>query len=102
EAQLHTDLNTARLEIGRAPRCRNLADSAAGQRRIRITEQHEIRHVEHFRAKLQFTLLVEVRDLGDTYVDVGSGRSAERISAEGAVCALRRIVHRIKSLSGGQ
>src|SRR5438445_11589080 len=102
EIKLQGELDDTRLRVGCASGGRNLPKGSAGERRVRIAEQGQIRQVEHFRPELQPTTLINVGDLGNTHVDVGSRWPAERIPAKRAVCPLRRIVDRIKPLSGCQ
>ena len=98
EVKLQRQLDDPRLRVGCASGGRNLTESSAGERRVRIAEQGQIRQVEHFRPELQLTALVDVGDLGNTDVDIGARWSTESIPAQGAVCPLRGIVDRIKPL----
>ena len=102
EKQLQRELDDARLRVGCAARGRNLTKSSAGERRIRITEQGQIRQIEHFRPELQLTTLINVGDLGNAHIDIGSRWPAERIPSKSAVRPLRRIVDRIEALSRRQ
>src|SRR5437867_7172460 len=102
EVKLQRELDDARLRVGCASRGRNLTKSSARDGRIRITEQCEIRQIEHFRPELQLTTLINVGDLGNAHIDIGPRWPAERIPSKSAVRALRRIVNGIKALSGCQ
>ena len=78
----------------------NLTERAAGERGIWISKQWMVQRVEHLGAELQPCSLVNVRPFSDAEIKIRSRRSTECVPANVPICPLRRIVHRIESLSG--
>src|SRR4030095_1372251 len=95
-------LNYSRRRVRRATRAGNLAESSSCDARVRITEESQVRHIEHIRTKLEPPPFIDVGDFTNTDVYIRSCWSAKRIPAQRTVGSLRRVVHRIKALSRGQ
>jgi len=81
-------LDDARLRLCGAAGTGNLAESAAGDGGIWISEQRMVQRVEHVRTELQLYPFIDVRPFSDAQIDVGPCGSAECIPAARPVCAL--------------
>src|SRR5262249_11721936 len=62
-------------------------------------EQWMVQCVEHIGPELQSSLLIDVGDLGDAYIEIRPRWPAERIASKRAIGALRRITHGVETWS---
>ena len=100
ERQAQCQLNDSGLRVRAAAGTRDLTERSRCDIYLGVPEQRMVHCIEYISPELDLSLLIDVGNLRDAHIDVRSRWTAKRVPPKRAVRSLRRIVDRIKSLSG--